>query len=86
MPPDGTERRPGAGSGVQNDQTVVKPNLTHGRRREAALRLAPYSDSAVDPFDDLAGLPVDLAPALDYLDGLGLCVCWVTGRQHARTA
>jgi hypothetical protein len=23
------------------------------------------------------------AAALDHLDRLGLCACWVTGRQHA---
>jgi hypothetical protein len=27
-------------------------------RRDAALRLPPYSDGAVDPLDDLAGLPI----------------------------
>ena len=77
------ERRSG-GSGVRDDAL--------GGGIGIRITGCPCGCQAMPPYvDDLdcqrhRRLTRGLAEALDHLDALGLCVCWVAPRRHRRAA
>jgi hypothetical protein len=75
--PPSAERRP-AGTGRQDGGETIGTRITE-RWFGATLYSAETRRAGRDP---LRGLAV----ALDHLDELGLCACWVAPRRHRRAA